>query len=92
MGALSIQDSLNQVELLQSMQNQQEALASCLEERLQANFMKTLTQYGHMERELEQAQGQQELQVNAVINGYRTDPALLRTLEALSSQVAELRT
>ena len=91
-GALSIQDSLNQVKLLQSMQNQQEALASRLEERLQAKLMETLTQYGHMERELEQAQGQQELQVNALTNGYRTDPALLRTLEALSTQVAELHT
>ena len=94
-GALTIQDSLNQVELLKSMRNHQDELATRLETSLQANLMEALTQYGHLEREMQQMSPPQPLpchQANTLKTQYQTDPAVLRTLEAITAQLAALTT
>ena len=97
-GALTIQESLNQVELLQSLQNHQEQLSSRLEDRLQLNLVQALAQYGNMEREEEARLAQlndpngavPRTQVNAVQNTV-TDP-ILTALQNLSTQLAALTT
>ena len=54
--------------------------------------MQALTQYGDLEREMEQEPATPAHQANAMTNGYRTDPAILKTLEKLTEQMALLST
>ena len=64
---LTIQDSLNQVEMLKAIQNQQDELTQRLEERMQINLVNALAQYGHMERnELQHIPSYTEPNANAV--------------------------
>ena len=50
-GALTIQDGLNHVEMLKAIQQQQENLTEKMEQRMQINLVEALAQYEHMERE-----------------------------------------
>ena len=84
-----------------------------LETSLQANLMEALTQYGHLEQEMDnnnQMFSQQpppyphenfnkshfapppDPQANAIKTQYQTDPAVLRTLDAITAQLASLAT
>ena len=90
-GALTVQDSLNHVELLRLLQSHQEALASCLETQLQADLMQTLTQLGgQLNQTQEPLVPAATLQVNAVQQTTAHD-ALLQALQRLTQQVQALR-
>ena len=96
-GALTVQDSLNHVELLRSLQTHQEDLASRLETQLQSNLMSTLTQLGgqmdqHNAPIIPAVTPQTTAvpaQANAVHQNIQQD-ALLHALQQLTDQVQAL--
>ena len=95
-GALTIQESLNQVELLQALQGHQEQLSTRLEDCLQSNLVEALTQYRNLEHKQDlQAATMHNLDTpinaNAVRRTTTTDP-ILAALNNLTQQLATLTT
>ena len=90
-GALTIQESLNQVEILKALQQQQEDLTQQMEHRMQVNLVEALAQYGHMEREM-QSDDQHDNDVNAVSNLGSNDNALLQAIETLTARINTMST
>ena len=93
-GALTIQDSLNQVEILKAIQQQQEELTQNMEQRMQVNLVEALAQYGHMERDLNTAVPvtPSATDVNAVLTATPQDLAIHKTLEELTAKIEALTT
>ena len=91
-GALTIQDSLNQVEILKAIQQQQEQLTQNMEHRMQVNLVEALAQYGHMEREQNTLVPvpPSTTDVNAVLTATPNDIAIHQALADLTAKIEAL--
>ena len=89
-GALTIQDSLNQVEMLRAVQQQEEDLTHNMEERMQINLLEALAQYGHMENEETPPADETPPSANSITPAAAGDVAIHRALEALTARIEAL--
>ena len=51
-GTLTVEDSLNQVQMIQSIQEHQTQMSTQIEEKMKINLIKVLTTYGKMEQDM----------------------------------------
>ena len=90
-GALTIQDSINQVEMLKAIQQQQEDLTHSMEQRMQMNLLEALAQYGHIENETQPIHPpENNTSANGVTRIPRSEMAIHQALEALTARIEAL--
>ena len=95
-GALSIKESINHIDLQQSLDTMQKDLTQHLEQSLQQNLIHALHTYSSLEREYHEPSPPASSpatveELNAATTLKNTDPNLLRLIESLTKEIKLLK-